>query len=104
VARLLCNIRPHALSPPAAFTPPNPRRTPLWRLVIANMVACLFIDPNPTHLTPPPQDAKLAARYRATLAGFAIYTGATLLLIVLGDALYRLKRVEGADGFVSFKR
>ena len=46
----------------------------------------------------------LKARYRATLAGFATYTGAALLLVVLGDMLYRLKRVEGEDGFVSYRR
>lgn len=70
-------------------------------LLACSPVAHLSNHP-PTH--PPAQDATLLARYRATLAGFATYTGATLLLIVLGDALYRLKRVEGADGFVSFKR
>ncbi|PRW33179.1 hypothetical protein C2E21_7763 [Chlorella sorokiniana] len=79
-------------------------RASLWSLAaITCALSCLicFMTYAPLDYI---QDAALLARYRATLAGFATYTGATLLLIVLGDALYRLKRVEGADGFVSFKR
>ncbi|PRW57484.1 hypothetical protein C2E21_4363 [Chlorella sorokiniana] len=41
---------------------------------------------------------------KATLAGFCITCAGDFLLMLVGDYMYRLKHVQGQDGFVSMRR